>query len=206
MPSHAICMEIEPSSSSSLIHDASRDATVHIYVHLKTTSPYAYNGGLSPITVATRGVRGRVLQGACANIAMHSETGTAARGLSLHFKSMATNSKHMPLFLEGGAPRPRQDRNTERDNDHAGAMHPPPPPSSHLLSPDPRGYYSRGHLFLNKMEPVWTSASPGEGKVVGVHMHAFFSFFIPHDAEVVPAPKASAETLSASARLSPHLH
>jgi hypothetical protein len=45
-------------------------------------------------------------------------------------------------------------------------------------------------LFLNKMEPVWTPTSPREGEVVGVHTHAF-SISIPHDAEVVPAPKAT---------------
>ena len=48
---------------------------------------------------------------------------------------------------------------------------------------------------------LWSRSGPPhrreKASVVGVHMHAFFS---------VPAPKASAQTLSASARLSPHLH
>jgi hypothetical protein len=52
------------------------------------------------------------------------------------------------------------------------------------------------------MEPVWTPASPQEGKIVGVHTHAF-SISIPPDAEVAPTPKRFPLPPTFSERASP---
>ena len=125
--------------------------------------------------------------------------------LSLHFRSRATNPKHTPLFLEGDTIRGevRLDlakaetlkgititvRYTVRDN--ARRLH----FTSHFFVCQIRGATTaiglKEEVFLNKLEPVWTPASPQEGKVIGVHTHAF-SISIPPDVEVTPAaPKAT---------------
>lgn len=44
-------------------------------------------------------------------------------------------------------------------------------------------------LFLDITEPVWTPASPSEGKLVGQHTFPF-SITIPRDVTIAPAPKA----------------
>jgi hypothetical protein len=45
-------------------------------------------------------------------------------------------------------------------------------------------------LFLDITEPVWTPASPREGKVVGQHTFPF-SITIPRDVMIAPVPKAA---------------
>jgi hypothetical protein len=72
--------------------------------------------------------------------------------LSLHFKSRATNSKHTPLFLEGDTIRGEVRLDLAKTETLKGITITvrravplrPPRPSSHLLSPDPRIYDSRG--------------------------------------------------------------
>ena len=125
--------------------------------------------------------------------------------LSLHFKSRATNAKHTPLFLEGDTIRGEVRLDLAKAETLKGITI----TVRHTVCDDARRLHFTSHLFvrqihgattavglkeevfLNKMEPVWTPASPQEGKVVGVHTHAF-SITIPPDTEVASAvPKAT---------------
>jgi len=49
-------------------------------------------------------------------------------------------------------------------------------------------------LFLDIIEPVWTPASLGEGKLVGQHTFPF-SITIPRDVMIAPVPKAAPKSI-----------
>ncbi|KAF8271168.1 hypothetical protein EI94DRAFT_615456 [Lactarius quietus] len=98
--------------------------------------------------------------------------------LSFRVRSRATSSKHTPLYLEGDIIKGEIRLDLAKAETLKGL--------TVTLCAGMTTVGQNEEVFLDKTEPVWTPASSQEGKVVGVHTHAF-SISIPRDAVLVSA-------------------